>query len=239
MSWDWQKRLQSEAPAPLPDDSSFGGLAVEASEQEPADAGETGRAEAPARGVAGMVWRTPGPSDMTGQSLTKGGLPPLLYGQEHKCAFCRGTGQTRGAHQCPVCRGTTKVAFIPPVVRCAFCYGGGRALRRSNATCLACRGSGVIRVRPPIQICTKCKGRGRQTGQSLYCGSCHGSGVVTGSESHELIEHDARLGVDEMVLTREAASRRRTGSTGTTERPEEPRKHQQGLQWQAAPKGTR
>jgi len=49
VSWDWQKRLQSEDPAPVSDDSSFGGLAAKASEQEPqpADAGVTGRAEAP------------------------------------------------------------------------------------------------------------------------------------------------------------------------------------------------
>ena len=54
MSWDWQKSLQSKAPAPLPDDSSFGGLAVEVSEQEPADAAETYRAEAPDAGERGL-----------------------------------------------------------------------------------------------------------------------------------------------------------------------------------------
>ena len=190
MSWDWQKRLQSKDPAPLPDDSSFGGLAARASEQEqqPADAGVTGQAQGYTRGVAGMVLCVPGASGVTGTAADRGGLPQLLYGQEHKCAFCHGTGQTRGAHECPACRGTAKAEFIPPVVRCAFCSGGGRASRRSNATCLACRGSGVVRVRPPIQICTKCKGSGRQPGQSLYCGSCHGSGVVTVPASHKLIK---------------------------------------------------
>ena len=122
---------------------------------------------------------------MTGQSLTKGGLPQLLYGEEHPCAFCRGTGQVGGAHQCPVCGGAAKVSIAPPVVPCAFCYGGGHWPLRSDATCPACRGSGVIGVRPPIQVCTKCRGRGRQTDHSLYCGRCRGAGVVTVSESND------------------------------------------------------
>jgi len=199
MSWDWQNRLHSEDPAPLPDDSSFGELAAEASEQEqdPADAGVTGQTHASTRGVAGMVWHATGASGATGQSLTKGEPPQLLYGEEHKCAFCRGTGQMQGLHRCPVCRGAAKMSFTPPVVRCAFCCGSGHVPQRSNATCTACRGSGVIRVRPPIQVCPKCKGRGRQLGHPLYCGSCHGSGVVTVPGSYELIEQNARSRIND------------------------------------------
>ena len=133
MSWDWQKRLHSEDPATLPDGSSFGGLVEKASEQEPADAGKAGRAEASARGATGiaftrgdtgvasvrdvpstpsirraggMDWHPTGAAVKDGRSLTTGGLPQLLYGEEHRCAFCRGTGQMRGANQCPVCRGS-------------------------------------------------------------------------------------------------------------------------------------
>ena len=51
---------------------------------------------------------------MTGQSLTKEGLPQLLYDQEHPCACCRGTGQVREAYQCPVCGGAAEVGFAPP-----------------------------------------------------------------------------------------------------------------------------
>jgi RecJ-like exonuclease len=128
---------------------------------------------------------------VTGQSLTKRGTAleqchtELLYGQEHPCAFCRGTGQVRGAYQCPVCGGAAKVGFAPPAVQCAFCHGGGHWPLRSDATCPACRGSGAIGVSPPIQVCTKCRGRGRQTGQPLYCGRCRGAGVVTVSESND------------------------------------------------------
>jgi len=192
MSWDWQRLLEKKNPEHPAGDPSFGGLAAEASEQEPAEAGAAGQAEIYARGTAGMAWHPMGASDNTGPSKTKGGLPQLLYGQEHKCAFCRGAGQMPGAHQCPVCRGSAKVRFTPPVVRCAFCYGGGHVPLRSNATCPACRGWGVIKVRPPIQVCAKCKGRGRQTGHSLYCGSCRGSGVVTVFASEGSIERDAR-----------------------------------------------
>ena len=99
--------------------------------------------------------------------------------------------------QCPVCRGSGKVSLAPPVVRCAFCYGGGHAPRGSNATCPACRGTGFITVRPPIQVCTKCTGRGRQMGHPLYCGSCRGSGVVTVPESYELIGHGARSRIND------------------------------------------
>ena len=186
MNWDWQRLLEKKNPEPQPGDRWFGSLIVEPSGQEQslADTGVTVQAHAYTRCVAGMVLCAPGASGMTGTAADQEGLPQLLYGEKHKCAFCHGTGQVQGAHQCPVCAGAAKVGFIPPVVRCAFCSGGGRAPRRSNATCLACRGSGVIRVRPPIRICTKCKGSGRPTGQSLYCGSCHGSGVVTVPESY-------------------------------------------------------
>ena len=66
-------------------------------------------------------------------------IPELLYGEEHPCAFCRGTGQVGGAHQCPVCGGAAKVRLTPPVVRCAFCHGGGHMPLRSDATCPACK----------------------------------------------------------------------------------------------------
>ena len=133
---------------------------------------------------------------MTGDSRTKEGLPELLYGQEHPCAFCRGTGQLRGSYQCPVCGGAGKVQLTTPVVRCAFCHGGGHMPLRSDATCPACRGSGVIKVMPPIQVCTKCRGRGRQTGHSLYCGRCGGSGVVTVSEPARPAQRGARPKVE-------------------------------------------
>lgn len=206
MSWDWQERLQSEESDPPRGDPAFGRPLAEPSgqQQRPADAGATGQArltgETPmlpaATGVAGMVWYAMGASRRSGQSPTKDGLPQLLYDPEHKCAFCRGADRMRGAPQCPVCRGTAKVGFTPPMVRCAFCYGGGHIPLRSDATCPACRGSGVITVRPPIQVCTKCRGRGRQTGQSLYCGRCRGSGVVTVSESERPAQRGARSRIE-------------------------------------------
>jgi len=75
VSWDWQKRLHSEEPAPLPDDSSFGGMAAVASdqEQEPADAGETGRAEASTRGAAGVAFtRSAAARGAPGMTSTRG-----------------------------------------------------------------------------------------------------------------------------------------------------------------------
>ena len=247
MSWDWQKRWQSEGPAPLPDDSLFGGLATEASEQEqePVDTGETDQAEASARGAAGiasirdapgvasiervggMDWHPVGAADTagTGRALTKGEVPQLLYGEEHRCAFCRGTGQMCGANLCPVCRGSGKVRLVPPVVRCAFCNGGGHKPVGSTMTCPVCRGRGVVKVKPPVRICPHCRGRGRQMGRSLYCGLCRGSGVATVPEFHELIGQNARSRIEGMVLTRsrveapDLADRHDPRS----KRPEEPR----------------
>jgi len=241
VSWDWQKLLEKKNPEPPAGDSSFGGLAAEASEQEPAEAGDAGQAEIYARGAAGMAWHPMGASDNTGPSMTKGGLPQLLYGQEHKCAFCRGAGQMPGAHQCPVCRGTAKVRFTPPVVRCAFCYGGGRVPLRSNATCPACRGWGVVKVRPPIQVCAKCKGRGKQMGAALYCGRCRGSGVVTVSAWEGSIERDARPRIDRMAAAKSqvAAPGPPADEAAPSGRPGGPRKQEQGLRWDAAPKATR
>jgi hypothetical protein len=154
VSWDWQTLLQNRDPEPAPRDPSSATPMVEPSGQgqKLAQAGDTSQVALFARGTTGMAWHPLGAFDNTGPSMTKGGLPQLLYGQEHACAFCRGAGQMPGAHQCPVCRGTAKVRFIPPVVRCVFCYGDGHVPLRSNATCPACRGRGVVKVRPPIQV---------------------------------------------------------------------------------------
>ena len=214
MGWDWQKLLEKKNSQTRRGDRSFGPLMAERSRQEqrPAGTGATTRGLAAPRGVAGMVWRATDAIGRTGESLTESGLLQLRYGEEHDCAFCRAAGQICGGHRCPVCRGAATVAFIPPVVRCVFCSGGGHMPRRSSATCPACRGSGLIRVRPPIQVCTKCKGSGRQTDQSVYCTSCRGSGVVTVSKSKERSN-----------TTSSRASRRLIRPAGTTPGPRPPR----------------
>lgn len=240
MDFDWQRLLKKKDPEPPPGDRSLGTPMVEPSgqEQRPADAGVTGQTHASTRGVAGMVWRATGTSGMTGQSLTKGGLPQLLYSEEHKCAFCRGTGQTQRVHRCPVCRGAAKMTFTPPVVRCAFCCGDGHAPRRSNATCTACRGSGVISVKPPIQVCTKCRGHGKQMGHPVYCGSCRGSGVVTVSESEHPIKRGARPGIERMAAPKihVAAPGLAVGDTERCGHPGGPPNQEQGLRRETAPK---
>jgi len=127
------------------------------------------------RRSAGIVLRPTGAGAARGQ-----GVPPeLLYAKDHKCAFCRGTGQLSDDSVCPVCRGDGRVSAPSPVVRCVFCKGHGQVPPRSTLSCGVCKGRGIVPVRPPIQLCPDCRGRGKQRGQSLYCNRCRGTGVIT------------------------------------------------------------
>ena len=186
MTWDWKKLLDSEEAqfeepspeeAPATTGDSPGQTTKDSSGTAFQDA--SGNALDRTERAAGLLWQTTGSTGEAGQATRRGRLPQLLYGQEHDCAFCKGTGMMKSDNLCPVCRGAGKVSLTPPVVRCGFCHGKGKKTLNCTVTCLVCKGKGVVTVTPPIKVCPNCNGRGRQRGHSLYCGLCRGTGVIT------------------------------------------------------------
>jgi len=120
----------------------------------------------------------------------------LLRSAVYHCAFCRGTGQSRGRRtKCPSCSGTGVVRVKPPVMRCALCHGRGRAHDNLRLACLACKGKGIHPVEMPLTRCPKCQGTGGWG--AIPCTECGGKGVITergepGAQAGRLWEVDDR-----------------------------------------------
>jgi DnaJ-class molecular chaperone len=104
----------------------------------------------------------------------------ILKGKKFKCAFCGGTGiqplSLKG--RCAACKGARSVEFEGLTIRCPYCEGRGKAYRSSALSCLICSGLGAIQIKEPYEICPKCKGNAREIGTMLYCGRCHGRGII-------------------------------------------------------------
>jgi DnaJ-class molecular chaperone len=98
------------------------------------------------------------------------------------CAFCRGTGISRGA-VCPVCREKGKMNITAPTKRCAYCKGNGLQQRGSMLTCGVCRGVGWVTVEEDAVDCPPCGGTGvasSSLGESkLPCLTCKGKGAIS------------------------------------------------------------
>lgn len=108
---------------------------------------------------------------------------------EVTCAFCRGTGRSRGA-VCPVCRGAGRVSLSAPTRRCAYCRGSGLQQRGSALTCGVCRGVGWVTVEEDAVLCPPCGGTGVEPaslGEShLPCLTCRGKGVISAERAKKL-----------------------------------------------------
>jgi DnaJ-class molecular chaperone len=105
------------------------------------------------------------------------------------CAFCRGTGRSRGA-VCPVCRGAGTVSLSTPTRRCAYCRGSGLQQRGSALTCSVCGGVGWVTVEEDAVPCPPCGGTGVEPavlGESqLPCLICGGKGAISAEKAKKL-----------------------------------------------------
>lgn len=249
MTWDWKKLLKTQN-APLEESSpEEAPVATGDSPQETMKdssgipfQGASGNAPARPERPPGLAWESTDTIGKTGQATTKGRSPELLYGQEHNCAYCKGTGLMRTGDKCPVCRGVGQVKVTPPVVQCKYCHGGGHVPLGSTVTCPVCRGKGVNQVKAPVEMCPDCNGRGRPRGAALYCGRCRGAGVVTKPKPDTT--GDARLRVVKMDGPRLGPPKLRDepdddfGHADKSDSAPPPDKQKQGLQWQPAPRSS-
>jgi len=105
------------------------------------------------------------------------------------CAFCRGTGRSRGG-VCQVCRGVGSVSFTAPTRRCAYCRGSGLQRRGSALTCGVCRGVGSVTVVEDAVPCPPCGGTGVEPAvlgdSQLPCLTCRGKGVISAERAEKL-----------------------------------------------------
>lgn len=115
---------------------------------------------------------------------------------EVTCAFCRGTGRSRGG-VCPVCRGAGRVSLSAPTRRCAYCRGSGLQQRGSALTCGVCHGVGWVTVEEDAVPCPLCGGMGVEPavlGESqLPCLTCRGKGVISAERATALPSDKRRL----------------------------------------------
>lgn len=111
------------------------------------------------------------------------------------CAFCRGTGLSRGA-VCQVCREAGVVSLSSPIRRCAFCRGEGVQQRGTTLTCVVCRGVGAVTVEEDAVPCPVCGGTGVEPavlGESqLPCLACRGRGVISAARAKALPQGKGR-----------------------------------------------
>ncbi len=105
------------------------------------------------------------------------------------CAFCRGTGRSRGT-TCPVCRGAGTVSLSEPTRRCAYCRGTGLQQRGSTLTCSACGGVGTVTVEQDAVPCPPCGGTGVEPSvlgdSKLSCLTCRGKGFISAEKAKKL-----------------------------------------------------
>lgn len=97
----------------------------------------------------------------------------------YECAFCGGSGASRGGLTCQCCKGRKVHEIEGAVIKCAFCGGTGRRSRGTELTCYVCKGSGWVKIEEPIEVCTHCKGSGAEPTNKLPCIVCRGKGYVT------------------------------------------------------------